>query len=239
MKTIIKSAVAVAAVCLLAGCETTGLSPREQSGVSYPNYILSLQSNGASAPQKLVAPIRLAVAQIGQAAPPETMLDQLAAQKSLVASVAGLPLPAETENNYYHAANYSTGDYGARLKTVCGLAQAAGADYVFLFGGDIDSWRANNSLSILDLTLVGGVLLPGGRTHIEGKGAGALISASTCQPVLFVSADAEDSAASPDYLADGKAANLRARTRDELIRKLTKGLLDKLAGSSVSTKTTN
>jgi len=239
MKTIIKSAMAVAAVCLLAGCETTGLSPREQSGASYPNYILSLQSNGASAPQKPVAPIRLAVAQIGEAAPPETMLDQLAAQKALVASVTGLPLPGEMQNNYYNSANRPAGDYGTRVKTICALARASDADYVFLFGGNIDSWRANNSLSILDLTLVGGVLVPGGRTHIEGKGAGALISASSCQPVFFVSVDEQDSAASPDYLADGRTADMRAKARDELIKKLTQELLDKLANSSVSTKTTN
>jgi hypothetical protein len=50
MKTIIQSVMAGAAVCLLAGCGTTGLSPRESSGASYPNYILSLQSGGTNAP---------------------------------------------------------------------------------------------------------------------------------------------------------------------------------------------
>ena len=100
MKILIQSAVAVTAVCLLAGCETTGFSPRETPMVSYPNYILSLESGPASptgAPQKIIAPIRLAVAQIGEDAPPEALLDKLAGKKTLVASVDGLPMPDDNQ----------------------------------------------------------------------------------------------------------------------------------------------
>src|SRR5215469_6337557 len=98
IKKIIQSAVAVAMACLLAGCETTGLSPRERSGVSYPNYILSLQSDGTNAPRKVITPIRLAVAQVGEAAPSDAMLNKLAASKTLVSSAFGLPLPGDEDN---------------------------------------------------------------------------------------------------------------------------------------------
>ena len=109
MKTIIKSVIAVTAVCLLAGCETTGLSSRERAGASYPNYILSLQSGGTNAPtQKPVVPIRLAVAQVGESAPPETMLNELTAQPTLVAWVVALPLPGEPDNYSYYNYNQKT-----------------------------------------------------------------------------------------------------------------------------------
>ena len=93
MKKIIRSLAATAAVCLLAGCETTGLSNHETSGASYPNYILSLKSDGAHAPKKLTTPINLAVAQIDETAPSDIMLKKLAGQKILLTSVTSLPLP--------------------------------------------------------------------------------------------------------------------------------------------------
>lgn len=222
---------AVAVVCSLAGCETTGLSPREASGASYSNYILGLPSGGTNAPaQKPVTPIRMAVAQVGEIAPSEAMLDQLAGQPALVASVIALPLPGGLDNyNYYNRANDPAGNYAARVKPVCNLARAAGANYVFIFGGTVDSWRKNNSLSVLDITLVGGAILPGCEINVEGRGAGTLIETATGEPVLFVSVDAKKSAGSPDMLAVGKTTEMSAQVRDELIRKLTGELLKKLA----------
>jgi hypothetical protein len=229
MKTI-RFILPLAALCAVTGCETTGLSPRENSGVTYPNYILSLESGGPNSPsQKITMPIRLAVAQVGQAAPPKSMLDRLASEKSLVVNVNGLPLPGAAENTFGRNSAANPDEYYAeRIKAVCNLARNSGANYIFVFGGNVDSWRKNNSLAIFDATIVGGVLLPGGRTEMEGRGAGALISVETGQPVFFVTADAKDSAASPDYLAEGRTAGMRAKVRDELIEKLTGELLDKL-----------
>jgi hypothetical protein len=226
MKIIVQSIVAVTAVCLLAGCETTGLSPRESSGVSYPNYILSLPYTAA--PQKPAMPIRLAVAQVGEAAPPEAMLNKLAGHKTLIASVAALPLPSDTAPFYGYGPNAQKMDYAARVKTICGLARISGADFLFLFGGNVDSWQENNPLSILDITIVGGALVPGTKIHIEGKGAGVLISTATCRPVLFVNSEAKDSEVSPDLLVNGKTTALRVKVRDELVAKLTDQFVDKL-----------
>lgn len=233
---LVQSAVAVAAICLLAGCESTGLSPRETSMVSYPNYILSLESNpatnsAAATPQKIVTPIRLAVAQIGEDAPPVALLDKLAAQKTLVASVGGLPL-SDGGSPYYVRPGRQGPDYASQVKAICGLAQAAGADYVLVIGGNLDSWEQHNSLSVLDITVVGGFIVPGGKIHVEGRGAGTLISTSTCKPVLFVSADAHTSALSPDFLVDGKTTAMDARTRDELAAKLGERFLNQLIAIS-------
>jgi|GEM_PF-909961 hypothetical protein len=232
MKMFAQLAVAVAAICLLAGCETTGLSPRETSAVSYPNYILSLQSGPSAAPQRIVAPIRLAVAQVGEDAPPAALLDKLAGQKTVVASVTGLPLPDDNPFHYspfrYGRLNQQGPDSATRMKAVCGLAQAAGADYVFIIGGSLDSWEQHNSLSALDITIVGGAILPGAKIRVEGRAAGTLVSTATCRPVLFVSANTHTSAMSPDFLVDGKTTAVDAQVRDELATKLGDQFLNRL-----------
>jgi hypothetical protein len=240
MKTILKLSAVIAAAGLLAGCETTGLSPRESSGVSYPNYIFGLQTGPTNAPvPPPVPPIRLAVAQVGEPAPSSALLDQLAARRTLIASVSGLPLPGDAGNfGWQNRENNMSADYAARVKTVCRLAKAGGADYVFLFGGDLDTWRKNNSFSILDLTLIGGTVVPGCQINLEGKGAGVLIESASGEPVFFVNADVKRSASSPDFLAQGKTDSLRAEARDVLVEKLGGQLLDRLAGTNLTTATT-
>lgn len=230
MKNIIASAITGAAVCLLAGCETTGLSYRERSGVDYPNYVLSLPASRPGAPSKKPAlPVRLAVAQIGESAPPEAMLDTLAARRDLIASVIGLPLPGETQAPYHYRQSEPAFDYAARVQSVCRLAKASGADYVFLFGGNVDSWSDGNLLRIFDLTLIGGMIVPATEINLEGKGAGALIDAATRQPVFFVNADYKASRYCPDYFSNDKTMAMRVQSRDELVQKLQVGLLNKLS----------
>lgn len=228
---LVQSAVAVVSMCLLAGCETTGFSPRETPAVSYPNYIFSLQSGPAGPPQRIVAPIRLAVAQVGEDAPPAALLDKLAGQRILVTSVGGMPLPDGGQFPYLRSGRQEP-DYADQVKTACSLAQAAGADYVLLISGSLDSWEQHNSLSVLDFTILGGVMLPGVNIHVEGKEAGTLISTATCKPVLFVSADIHASALSPDFLVDGKTTTLDAKVRDQLAAKLADQFLNQLNGYS-------
>ncbi len=228
-------------MCLLAGCETTGLSPRESSGVNYPNYILSLQSDSTNAPQPVVAPIRLAVAQVGEDAPSDAMMAKLAGQKTLVASVIGLPLPGQDVNypTYNNRQNGPVEDYAGHIKALRGLARASGADYIFLVGGSINSWQTRNPSSLLDITLIGAMVAPGTEIKAEGKGAGTLIDVATGAPVFFTSTEVRDTKLSPDDLAYGKTDDLRSRVRDELVGKLTDDLLAKLAAvnSSASAQT--
>jgi hypothetical protein len=80
---------------------------------------------------------------------------------------------------------------------------------------------------------LGGVLLPGVKIHVEGKGAGTLISTATCKPVLFVSADTHTSVLSPDFLVEGKTTTLDAKVRDELAAKLADQFLNQLTTCSV------
>jgi hypothetical protein len=231
MKTTIQSMLTLVAIGLVTGCEATGLSPGERAGADYSHYILSLQPGQSHNPtQTLTAPIHLAVAQVGETAPSRKMLDKLKGQNALIASTVGLPLPDGPEQRYanYNQAKTSSMDYSARVKSVCSLAQAAGAKYVFLFGGNVDSWRKNNFLTVFDLTIVGAFIVPSSKIEMEGKAAGTLIDAATAEPVFFVSVDAQASEMTPDYLAEGKTEDMRAQLRDELIDKLTAELLNKI-----------
>ena len=225
MKKIIFPIAAISAICVLTGCETTGISPRESSGASYQSYIMSLQTGSTNAPQQVITPIRLAVAQVGEAAPPESMIDRLAKDKSQVASVNGMPLPGDVY--------YGLEDYPGRIKKLCNLARSTGADFVFLFGGTMDSWMENNSWSALDGTLVGGAIFPGTKIHVQGKAGGALISTTICQPIFFADADASQTRLSPDYFCDGKKVGLQATVRDQLAAKLTEQLMDKLSAAAI------
>lgn len=101
------------------------------------------------------------------------MLDALAARPDLVASVAGLLLPGETETESPYHGNRPIPpgfDYAGRVKTVCRLAKTEGADYVFLMGGNVDSWSEGNFLRLFDITVVGGAIFPATEIHLEGKG---------------------------------------------------------------------
>ena len=243
MNKLIQTATAVAVVGLMTGCETTGLSPREHSGLDYPNYVLNLRTNRTNAPlQKPVLPIHLALAQIGETAPPQTMIEGLEANSNLIASVVTLPLPADSESNFgIRRPGQANEDYASRVEAVCNLAEAAGANYVFLIGGSLDSWTRENSLGMFDLTLVGGWIIPGTKVSIEGKGAGTLIVATTGQPVFFVNVECKESALSPDFLSAGKTTGMRVHARDALANELTEALEKKLAdgASPNSAKSSN
>ena len=91
----------------------------------------------------------------------------------------------------------------------------------------------------MDATVVGAAIFPGTKIHMEGKGAGVLISTATCRPVLFVSADVRGSSFSPDFFVDGKTTGLRSKVRDELIDKLGDQFINKLTDLSDSQITAN
>jgi hypothetical protein len=230
MKKIIQTTLAIGTVCLLAGCETDGLSVRERGAVNYPDYILNLPVTAANAtPEKIKKPVHLAVAQVGETAPPLAMLDQLAADKSQIADVVALPMSGEQSDFVPNRRVDSSQVYSNQVKAVCGLARAAGADQIFLFGGNLDSWQEDNYLSVLNLTVVGAFVVPASEINIEGKAAGVLIDATTGVPEIFVNAAAKNSQHMPAMLVDGRAMELRVQLRDELANKLGNALLQKLA----------
>jgi hypothetical protein len=217
--------------CFVTGCGTSGLSRHERAGAGYPNYILDLQSDShLNAAREPAVPLHLAVAQVGELAPPTKMLGRFEAAHRVVASVTGLPLPGEMPDNGPASQDGARkNSFSTHVQSLRHLARATGADYVFLFGGNVDWWQQGSALSVLDLTIVGGIIVPSTRIKLEGKAAGALINVATGEPVLFVNVDRRRSAASPTFLSEGKVNSLNAALRDDLTAALSDELLRKLA----------
>ena len=231
MKRTIQITALLTAACLLAGCAAPGVSTHEKTTGSYANYILGLQTAQDRKPTEAIAmPIRLAVAQVGEPAPAGEMLAKLKTDSVLIASVAGLPLPAEPNSRSQQTEGKDQSeDFAAKVKAVCNVAGSVGADYVFIYGSTLDSWQEQNSLMILDATVIGGVIIPSIKINCESRAAGALIRTATANPVFFVTVEEKRSGASPSYLVSGKTEALRAELRDDVIRALTEELTQKLA----------
>jgi hypothetical protein len=231
MKNIIQTAALLAMTCLFAGCATPVISTHEKTTGSYANYILGLQTAQVRKPaEAIVAPIHLAVAQVGEPAPAGEMLARLKADSALIASVAGLPLPAENNpQNAQAESKDQSADFAPKVKAVCNVAASVGADYVFIYGSCLDSWQEPNSLMILDATVIGAVTIPSIKINCECRAAGALIRTATAEPIFFVTVEEKRSGSSPSYLVSGKTESLRAELRDEVTRSLTRELMQKLA----------
>ena len=83
----------------LVGCESSGLSMRETPGRDYAAYALIAHdlppvtdAAGAAEPARPVTlPARLAVAQLGEIAPPTSMIDALRAARQTFSAVTTVP----------------------------------------------------------------------------------------------------------------------------------------------------
>jgi hypothetical protein len=141
-------------------------------------------------------------------------------------------LPAEVyPQSAQREARLHADDFAARVRSLCNVARSVGADYIFIYGGSLDSWQAQNSLMILDLTIIGGATVPSTKINCESRAAGALVRTDTAEAVLFVNADARRTGRSPSYLASGKTDALLTELRDEITATLTTELLQKLASA--------
>src|SRR5439155_12462927 len=85
----------ILAAAALAGCTSNGLSPREVRGRDYSSYVLSMYDpdvrasagQDAAQPPAVATPARIAVAQVGEVAPPLEMLEVLRRDRLAFASV--------------------------------------------------------------------------------------------------------------------------------------------------------
>ena len=77
---------------LAAGC-SFGHSRNERPAQNYPTFIMSLYDNPTPAPRSgaPVAPMRVAVAQVGELAPPQAMLEHLRQNPAMFQRVEGIP----------------------------------------------------------------------------------------------------------------------------------------------------
>ena len=215
-----KYALSILMFIALTGCESH-LSPRETRTQNYSAFIFSLYDNpkpiAPSGPPTV--PMKVAIAQVGEIAPPQLMLDHLRQRGELFARVEGIPGLFEELycNNNQGTLNASerqqVRDRVSRLQR---LTQDLGMDYLFIYGGSIDHYVRENPLQVFDWTIVGAYVVPSREVRAIGKAAGALIDARSGAVVFITSADTEKTGLASASTKDGKEMKVLEDTRESL-----------------------
>ena len=225
---------------LLAGCSTLGLSQRETRAQNYATYVYALydrqeaqQTPAASTPPQ--APLKMAVAQIGEVAPPQAMLAALQQEVGLVRTVQGIPGIFELERTDQGQPNRPTesaSDIRQRASTqiqqMLRVARDLGTDYLFLYGGSVDYGARPTSWSLLDLTIVGGYVIPSQELKGTSRVSGALVDVASGCVVLLVSADAQRWTHVTTASLEGAQDRFVDGLREEAITKLTTQFVQRL-----------
>ena len=231
------AAAAVLPLAALAGCESSGLSPREAAGRNFSSYVYSLDTphpaalaavdgDGSMQPGRLVAPTKLAVAQIGEVTPPTSFLNHLRGQGALFSRVEGVSgaVGIDAEENRRRDRNDSTVTAEARareeMNRIQRVARNMGMNHLLLVGGTIDQVTKENGLGVLDLTIVGAFVGPSKQLEAEAKAAGALIDLASGRVVLFASADASKSRAASSMTQNAGEIDVMKDARDQVLAKL-------------------
>ena len=227
------------------GCTSSGLSPREVRGQDFGTYVMALYDAGpaqpaaaAAAPAPLRPPIRVAVAQVGEIAPPDAVLDKLRAHRESFASVQSIPgltdvsgHPAYAGHPAYHPPQMRQ-SAAAHVQRMRRLARDVGADYLFLFGGTIDQATTSTPLSAADLTIIGGFLVPSKRIQGVARASGALVEVDSGRVVASVSAGRDARRLAPTFARDnGELAQLK-QLRDEVVVELADQLVERVKANA-------
>jgi hypothetical protein len=214
----------------ICGCHRGGLSPREQGNTNYTVYLMSLYDNAnagaagaaASGPQALRLPARVAVAQIGEVAPPQALIDYLRGQADLFARVEGVPDMASGMELY--RGQESTEGVRQRVnhevQRMQRFARDLGMDYLFLYGGNVDYGTRQGGLSVLDLTIVGAYLVPSRKVEAYARASGALVDLGTGRVAIVSSADARDGKLASAVTEDDAEQKVLADLREDVVGKL-------------------
>ena len=234
--------VSAAAVTVLAlaggGCSQSGLSPHEGGRQSYPMlmYTAAGPYDDNAKAVSVRTPTKVAVAQVGEVAPPQAMLDGLRGHPELfrrVVPVTGVFTAVDADAPPRSSA---PGDPPAvavaqanQLPRMRAMAAGLGMDYLLVFGGTIDHGEQGSGLQLLDLTIVGAFVVPSHGVTVNGRAAGSLIDVHTGQVVMNFSAEAKGSGAAPSAFVANVEEGSVLKNRDELIQKLTADVVGQMA----------
>jgi hypothetical protein len=227
------------ALALVAGCASSGLSIRERPGMDYSSYALALYDVEPSAPalpaRRMALPARVAVAQLGEVAPPQAMLDAMR-KDTAFASVHTVPGGIDVAPEFPHDRGSTASDRVALQQSLARQradrlrrhARDGGADYLFLFGGTVDHAATGTPLGVADLTIVGMFLVPSKRLSADARAGGTLVDAHTGRVVASVSAQSAGQRIAPTAAQDNSQLKLMTRLRDEVSTELGKQLAERM-----------
>ena len=244
-----------------AGCESSGLSARETDHRDYSSYVHALYDEPAlppgspadspagaqvpmepQAPAKLVLPCRLAVAQVGEVAPPQAFLQKLRDQAGLftrVETVSGISaeeglVTGEAQDEGFtprHVAgppapgrawrNASAREVARRdLARMRRQARDMGMDHLLVVGGTIDQTTQDNGLGVMDLTIVGAFVVPSKEIKAEARAAAALIDVPSGRVIMTASSDTSRKGVASSATQESGQINVLREARDEVVNKL-------------------
>jgi hypothetical protein len=218
------------------GCASTGLSSREVPGQSQSTYIRALydaplptghagadsHATAPAAPRPFQGPAKLAVAQVGEVAPPEPLLKGLRGHPQQFSRVEPVPaLPEGYEYSRGGPVRPTATDHARRhIDTLCDIAISMNMDYLLLVGGTIDHDTNATPLSILNLTIIGAFVIPSDQTRAHVKATGALIDLKTRQVVSISSAEVKGDHLTPAVSTNAERVPLFKRLGDKAAAQL-------------------
>jgi hypothetical protein len=252
--TLVKAAAAAMSLAVFVGCESSGLSVREPRGRDYSTYVFSMYGNdaapaphtaapdgigllgdsqaGAAAHRPIITPASVAVAQLGEVAPPLNMIERLRGDGKAFASVqpiSGLvdaqPMPDPRARPQDYSTQQDARIHGERMRRLSG---DLGADYLFLFGGTVDRSTTDTPLKLANATIVGAFLVPSEKIEATARAAGSLIDVRSGRVVLSVSADGHKDMLSPSVAREGDEIKLLEALREQVTSKLADQLAQRL-----------
>jgi hypothetical protein len=226
---------------LVAGCETDGLSVREQHN-NYAAMINSIyrQPVARATNQPLVAPLQLAVAQIGEVSPDTSLVTELAKNPALIQRIVPLPLAGDRENydRYNRGPEQTTNldELASEVESLRNLSRDAGAGYLLVVGGSIDSYDSHNPLAALDFTILGAAVLPSDTIKADGKAGGALIDVETGRVLFLTEAQMQKSGMTATFYSEDRRQALNNELRGDLLKQLADNFVTNLNQQGQSAK---
>jgi hypothetical protein len=240
------------------GCESDGLSLRETPGRDSGTYAYAMRAADVAAPdvvgmveaggderaapaKRPTLPAKLAVAQLGELAPPAEMIEQLRGDTKAFARIEPISGVApsrspEIQHPDRRAPEQTTAteqrDAREHARVMRRYARELGDDYLFLFGGTVDQATTDTPLTAANATIIGMFVVPSEKIEAQVKAAGTLVEAATGKVVLSVSADATGERMTPRVARDGDQIKLLKSLRDEVTRKLTAQLRERVKESA-------
>jgi hypothetical protein len=191
-------------------------------------------------PPPFKGPANIAVAQVGEVAPPESLMTTLRQHPQLFGRVNVVPARLDPSNtSRYYARHRSTAtavDLSVRdhIGVLCDTATSMGMNYLLLVGGTIDSETNATPLSLLNITIVGAFIVPSDQTRATAKATGALIDLPTRQVVAISSAELDENHLTPAVSTRGENTQLFRRMADKVAAKLAAQVVADCGGPATS-----
>lgn len=229
MKKSIGIFVMVVFVLAMSGCETSGLSMREGGRNTFSSVLYTLMGDKdveANSKDSLSFPITLAVAQVGEISPPINVMNHLR-DDIHIHKVIGLPADFKDGGSYQHD-NTSVQDFANKVNKMKNLSKNFGADYLFVYGGTIDSSVQTSWTSFFDITIIGSFIIPSQKVHLEGSASGVLFDVHSGETVVLVNTKKIRNVSSASYLLDSKTREAQIQMRDEMEKQLVINFTDEL-----------